>query len=105
MANEVPTTIKEATVSDTWDTDFTTTTAVVGTTASELKIGASVLSGRKAVMFQLISTGYVDYGHASDTTPFRAYQYQIVILPIGDDVSIFLKGSSAARNVAIGEMS
>ena len=90
---------------DVFDNGWLTSTISISSGATaELKVGGSVLTGRKGVFMQALDKN-IKWGHSSGTTPFNAFKNQFFSLPIGDGTTIFLKnegGSSA--DISIGEL-
>lgn len=81
-------------------------TLTVGTTAVELKVGASPISDRQAVTMQAMDNAiYWGYNSSVTTsTGTRIFKDQFIMLPIGPDVSVYLIANGAGKNVRIGEL-
>jgi len=79
----------------------------VGTTAVEAKVGASVLLSRKYVIISPIADKvYFGFSNLVTTsTGIPLYRDQLIALPIGDGVSIWLIAESSNKEVRIGEIS
>lgn len=79
----------------------------VGTTAVELKVGASPLAERKLVTLDNRSkvTIYWGYSNAVTTTTYagRIFKDQQASWPVGPNVSIWLIAGSAGNTTAISE--
>jgi hypothetical protein len=79
----------------------------VGTTAVELKVGASPLTERKLVTLDNTSntTIYWAYSNALTTTTYagRIFKDQQASWPVGPSVSIWLIAGSAGNTVRISE--
>lgn len=95
--------IKEISTSDILDNAWTTGTITVGTTAIELKVGASAKTDRKNVFFQLLSGGKIYWGFSNSNTPFIAFKYQMTAIAVGDGTTIWIKADEAGKSVAVGE--
>jgi hypothetical protein len=77
----------------------------VGTSAVELKVGASRLANRKYVMIRPKDTGlYLGYDSSVTTTTGMAlFKDEFLMLPIG--VAVWLIASGSGKKTSIGELS
>jgi len=78
----------------------------VGTSAVELKVGASVLPLRKYVTFQPLDNG-VYFGYSSGVTianGTKLFKNQLILAPIGAGTTIFFIADAAGKDVRIGEI-
>ena len=78
----------------------------VGTTPVEVKVGASPLAHRGLVHI-LAKDNQIYWGYdnsVTTTTGTRIFRNQLVFLPVGPDVSIWLVANGAGRDAAIGEL-
>jgi len=73
-----------------------TTTAVIG------KVGANNLAQRKYIIIEAIDKN-IKWGFDS-TCPFDAFKNQLIMLPIGDNINIYLKMSSGTGSINIAEV-
>jgi hypothetical protein len=79
----------------------------VGTSAVEAKVGASILSNRKALTILLTSNGKLYYGLTSGVTTANGTQIfknSLAAFKCGPGTSIWLISDTAAQNVRITEM-
>jgi hypothetical protein len=77
----------------------------IGTTAVELKVGASALANRKYVVMRPRDND-IYYGYSSGvttTTGMELFKGEFLMLPIG--VAVWLIASGAGKKIAIGELS
>lgn len=82
-------------------------TITVGTTPIELKVGSTALSKRQAITIQPddneIYWGYSNSVSTSNGT--RIFKNQFIMLPIGEDIKVWLVANSSGKIVRIGELS
>lgn len=79
----------------------------VGTSAVLLKVGGSALDNRKYVTMQTKADA-VYWGYDSSVTTSTGTQIfkdQLVVLPVGPSVTIYLIANGSGRDVRIGEIS
>lgn len=95
--------IKEISTSDILNNTWTTGTILVGTTAIELKVGASAKQNRKSVFFQLLDSGRIYWGFSNSNTPFIAFKHQTTVIATGDETSIWIKANDSGKSVGVGE--
>ena len=95
--------LKELSSSDILDNGILTDTITVGTTAVELKVGASIKENRKSVFFQLLDGGFLYWGHSASETNFIAFKNQMTSIAAGENTSIWIKANDSGKQVAIGE--
>ena len=77
-----------------------------GTTAVEAKVGASPLVVRKCVHLQAKDKGVL-WGYdasVTTTTGTELFKDLIIFIPAGPNVSIYLVGDAAGKNVRVGEL-
>ena len=78
----------------------------VGTTAVELKVGASVLPLRRFITMQA-NDNSIYWGYDSSVTTSngtRIFKDQFIALPIGAGTTVFLIADGAGKTVRIGEL-
>lgn len=78
----------------------------VGTTAVELKVGASRLAARKFIILQPRDNG-IFYGFSSGVTAangIEVFKSQILMLPVGENTEVWLIGDTAGKNIRIAEV-
>lgn len=81
-------------------------TLSVGTTAVEVKVGGSALSQRKNVTIQPKDNG-IYWGYDSSVTTstgMELFKDQVLSLPVGPDISVYLIGDGAGKSARIGEL-
>ena len=81
-------------------------TLTVGTTAVEVKVGASPLDRRKLVTIQPMDNA-VYWGYDSSVTTStgtRVFKDQYLPLQVGPDITVFLIANAAGKDVRIGEL-
>jgi hypothetical protein len=79
----------------------------VGTTPVELKVGGTALVDRQAVTMRPKDNA-IYWGYDSSvttTTGTRIYKDEFLMLPIGDNISVYLIANDAGKLVSIGELS
>ena len=78
----------------------------VGTTAIELKVGATALLDRKFVTVQPKGTGmFFGYSNAVTTaTGTELFKNQTLIIPVGAGISVWLIATAGTIDVRIGEL-
>jgi hypothetical protein len=67
-------------------------------TIYELKVGALARSARKYVVFQAIDPE-IRWGFSPTSQPFYAYQAQLIMLPIGQNTSIYFRTQQAETEI------
>lgn len=72
----------------------------IGTSATEIKVGASRLVNRKSVQIQAQGTNLV-YGYSSGTQIFTIANGETVVLSLGDNMGVWIKRSSGIGNVNV----
>lgn len=82
------------------------TELTVGLTAVELKVGGSVITKRQAVTMQPRDNNiYWGYSNSvTTTTGTQLFKNQFIMLPIGEEVSVWLIADGAGKKVRIGEL-
>lgn len=78
----------------------------VGTTAVEVKVGASALENRK-VVHMLAKDNSIYWGYDSSvttTTGTRIFKNQFIPLPAGDNISVWVIADAANKKLSIGEL-
>jgi len=75
----------------------------VGTSAVELKVGASRKTTRKIVAFEALSNN-IKWGFSNTTQSFDVFKNQLIVLPVGEDTEIWFIAGTAGQSVAIGEL-
>ena len=93
-------------VIDTPNTSGLHATLSVGTTATELKVGATALIDRKFITVQPKGTGmFFGYSNAVTTaTGTELFKNQTLIIPVGGNVSVWLIATAGTIDVRIGEL-
>lgn len=78
----------------------------VGTSAVEVKVGASPLSRRKLIIMQPKDNGiYWGYSNAvTISNGIQTYKDQIISLEIGPDISVWVIADGAGKSVRIQEL-
>jgi len=92
----------EAQIAEIINYNIIQTTLDVGTSTVEAKVGSSKLEGRKVIILQSESNN-VKFGFTSGSEIFPIFKNQLIILPIGDNISLFLKSTSGTISVNIAE--
>lgn len=83
------------------------TLSIDNVTAVELKVGIFRLVGRKYIHLQVVSNN-IFYGFSAAVTPLNGIQLftnQLLILPIGDQMGIWLISNKAGQTAQIAEIS
>jgi len=91
---------------DVLNSDGNQASLTVGTSAVELKVGASPMDLRQAVTMQPKDTG-VFWGYTSGVTTSTGtelFKDQFLMLPIGPEVSVYLVATGSGKEVRIGEL-
>jgi len=78
----------------------------VGTTPVEIKVGTSKLSGRKFLHLQSKDRGiYFGYSNSVSTSNgTELFKNQILFLPIGEAVSVWVIAGASGKEIRIGEL-
>lgn len=76
----------------------------VGVTATECKVGASILANRKMLIIQPQNSGYM-FGFSAALQPFSVANAATLFLSVGPNVSIWIKKASGSSTVSIAEVS
>lgn len=92
--------LEELSVNDT-PQQGTSATLTLTTTAVELKVGASPLSGRKYIEMEALDKN-IKWGYDS-SCPFNLQKAKFYALPCGEDCTIFLKTTQGTSDIAIAE--
>lgn len=70
----------------------------------ELKVGATRKTDRQYINIQAKGTG-IKFGFTSPATEFDAFKDQLIVLPCGPSLAVYLTNTSGAvRQVGIGEI-
>lgn len=96
-------------VNDVLNTDAADTIiTVTSATPVELKVGGSNLSNRKYVIFsvQTVTCGCkVMFGTSSSTQSIRIFKYQIIMIPVGENNSVYFSVNTGTATIGITEWS
>lgn len=103
-ANNWDTTNKydEAQISEALNYEASETTLEVTTTPIEAKVGASRVEDRKAIVLMALDNG-VTFGFSSGTQAFKLFKNQLIILPVGAGLGLWLKSDAGTKSVVIAE--
>lgn len=101
--------VKVSANNDIHSSDILTTTGVDGVialtaTPVELKVGVGVLSERKYVILEGLDNN-IKWGFSNSTQSFDLFKNQILMIPLGPNISIWAKMSTGTGNIAFGELS
>ena len=100
------TTNNDLMVVDTPNTEATYGALTVTTSAQEVKVGASALTNRKLITIQPKGTG-IFFGFSNAVTTANGtelFKDQTLIIPVGQNVSVWVIGTAGSVSVRIGEL-
>ena len=97
------TSLEEISNSDILNNGGLDTTLTIGTTAIELKVGASVKENRKLLMFTALDNGFT-FGFSSLTQNIPILKNQTVILNVGENTEVWAINTSSNKSMAVAEL-
>jgi len=95
--------LDEQLVADILNNGGTDAELTVGTSAVELKVGASKKANRKYVIFVPLDSG-IKFGFSSSTQNIPVFKHQMIMMPVGEDTEVWFIATSSGKTVAIGEL-
>lgn len=80
------------------------TVVALTTTPVQIRVGGTNLADRKYVILEALSTR-VKWGFSSGTQSFDIFKSQLIMVPVGENVTVWARVSSGTGSIAVGELS
>lgn len=89
--------------------DIMNTAAVSGvisltTSAVPIRVGATNLANRKYIVLEATSAAIV-WGFSAASQPFNIFKNQFIMMPCGENITIYAKVTTGTGDLSVGELS